>query len=116
MRLTKKIRKNKYEVAEEPFVIGNFLNRLGRIEDLEELIGIDIETLIVALFDGFYSKNHIEKIRFAYISTNKFNPDRACNKLPIVYCLAKSVEDIWLFKDYGKTWALTKEELESVSI
>ena len=79
-------------------------NKLGKLEDIEEELGIDLITLFKALRDGVF-----------------INEDGSVYK----DCI-KSIEhwsDGWgfisnddnietLFEDYGNTWALTKEELE----
>ena len=101
MRYTKKSEKfiNAYEWNRElptkTFVqLG--MNKLGQLEDIEEELGIDLVTLINALKNGIYGKigNKIEHILAPHLSW---------------YC-----QEIYIFKikDYGKTWALTKEELE----
>lgn len=83
-----------------------FVNKLGKIEDCEEQLGIEVLTLLKALFDSIYCVDewdggvYIESIRE----------------------MGNYGEDGWgfvtwedhgefLFKDYGKTWALTVEEL-----
>ena len=80
------------------------IQKLGQLEDIEEELGIDLVTLFKAQIDGFYIKGclGIEKIN---LSDFKFNlPKKEVHR--IVY------SDHFFFKDYGKTWALTKEELE----
>ena len=80
-------------------------NKLGKLEDIEEELGIDLITLFKALRDGVF-----------------INEDGSVYK----DCI-KSIEhwsDGWgfisnddyieaLFEDYGSTWALTREELEN---
>lgn len=87
------------------------INKLGKLEDIEEELGIDLVTLFKALKDGIYyrKENDIRKININYICKNKLGY--------IGYSLGAYDADypdinIWfLFKDYGKTWALTKDEL-----
>ena len=86
-------------------------NKLGRLEDLEEELGIDLITLFRAKKEGIYYKtiNH----NIYYISKN---------------CLCLEFNDEWELwvenhlildgllinlKDYGKTWVLDRSELEN---
>ena len=84
---------------------GNFveiIDKLGQLEDIEEELGIDLITLFKALKDGVYYKykdmgvEKISKLRPITIHKNTI----VCDYHTYKY-----------FKDYGKTWALTKEEL-----
>ena len=77
--------------------------KLGQLEDIEEELGIDLITLFKVLRNGVYYKYkygyeyRISKCRKCYLS----------NKMTLVV-------DYHTYKylnDYGKTWALTKEEL-----
>ena len=78
--------------------------KLEQIEDIEEELGIDLVTLFKALKDGVYYKYkygyeyRISKCRKCYLTGNR-----------------TLVVDYHTYKylcDYGKTWALTKEELQ----
>ena len=80
---------------------GEHIEKLGRIEDLEEDFGIPLTTLFKAL-NQFFSKEHD-----CYVAR------------PI--SLFRTVQGEWMLqwmssyfrlKDYGITWALTREELE----
>ena len=87
------------------------LTKLKHYEDIEEELGIDLVTLVKALNGLYY----------------KFRPeDREISKMKVPmlriingeYCwiCPKWMTTTWmsvLVKDYGKTWALTKEELEN---
>ena len=70
-------------------------DKLFDLEDIEEELGIDLLTLFKALKDGVYGKvgNKIEHILAPHLSWY--------------------YKEIYIFKikDYGKNWALTKEEL-----
>lgn len=83
------------------YIGGNVLNKLGQLEDIEEELGINLITLFKAL-NQFYAKDL----------------DCYCPRPTILF---KSVKNEWFIKwinnyyklkDYGKTWALTREELE----
>ena len=97
--------------------------KLADLEDIEEELGIDLLTLFAALNKGFYIKyndkivhispdKHIT-INFWYNTINVFIPPKFfidCKK-GTDYSSKEIDEEYW-FEDYGKTWALTKEELE----
>lgn len=110
MRLTKKdycgydvaTRKEQRDyTCEEIFDV---LQKLGKLEDIEDELGIDLITLFKALKDGVYYKYKpygydykISKCRKCHLTGNR-----------------TLVVDYHTYKylcDYGKTWALTKEEL-----
>jgi len=78
--------------------------KLSQLEDIEEELGIDLITLFKALKNGVWvkTKNDISK------------------HLTVALKKRHHTKEYWLFyrpyshvylKDYGKTWALTKEEL-----
>ena len=73
--------------------------KLFELEDIEDELGIDLAILFKALKQGFYFKDdfgdiiHFEKELLQSLIKGK------------VQDLKKEL------KDYGKTWALTKEEL-----
>lgn len=76
----------------------NIYNKLGILEDIEQELGIPLEVLFKALKDGIYvrivglpARRLPEYIRFDFYN--------------------KKIEECNL-KDYGKTWTLTREELE----
>lgn len=99
------------------------IHKLGKLEDIEEELGIDLITLFKALQNGFYDKednfykDDEETNRVIHIGSN--GSIEHFNYFTIsVYDLVKDksvytiecVNDFWL-SDYGKTWALTKKEL-----
>ena len=100
------------------------VNKLGQLEDIEEENGIDLITLFKALKDGFYIKyndkivhifpdKHIT-INFWYKTINVFIPPKFfidCKKGTDY--LSETIDEEYWFKDYGKTFALTREELEN---
>ena len=85
------------------------IHKLGQLEDVEDELGIELLTLIKALTDCIAIKNEEGTIDVMW----------ACPRFQI--SIDKS--DSWILygpveeqkyvsiKDYGKTWALTKEEL-----
>ena len=98
--------------------------KLKSLEDIEEELEIDLITLFKALKDGFYIKYNDEivhifpdkhiTINFWYNTINVFIPPKFfidCKKG--TNYLSETIDEEYWFKDYGKTWALTKEELEN---
>ena len=82
-------------------------NKLGRLENIEDELGIPLEVLFKALKEGIYydhKHRNPESISFRF----------CCNDLIVEYtCFGCTDYDYLEIKDYGKTWALTKEELEN---
>lgn len=77
-------------------------NKLGQLEDIEEELGIDLITLFEALKFPIYTKESDEAIwcsnRLMYFLK--------------YFALVIGEDTVLYLKDYGKTWALTKEELK----
>ena len=100
MRLTKKVSVG-YNPAPQKYGSRAIYNKLGQLEDVEDELGIDLITLFKAITDGFYYKDgfgdieHLDKQTLHLLVGNRFQELK---------------EQI---KDYGKTWALTKEELSN---
>lgn len=83
--------------------------KLGQLEDIEEELGIDLITLIKALNGIYYRFNQKDDI-----CQMKVPMLRIINKEYCWIC-PKWMTTTWMnvkLKDYGKTWALTKEKLE----
>ena len=82
--------------------IDECINKLGQLEDIEEELGIDLIIFIRAILKLFVWVKYDYKI------------------IQVGLCLFESENEyyfwghdkIYFIKDYGKTWALTKEELE----
>ena len=84
-------------------------NKLGKLEDIEEELGIDLITLFKALKNGFYYKKENKNI------IEHISKDDLLLSSGAIHFAGKGLifASLFLpFKDYGKTWALTKEELE----
>ena len=111
----------------KPLVIGEYvrhsLNKLGQLEDIEDTVGIDLITLFKALKQetlfiktDFDIKETIKNGEGWGMKHFEFE-----NGEPIIFAQILYSNDIthkeWLtplrlkLTDYGKTWALTKEEL-----
>lgn len=99
---------NGYNVLWEVKSINNAIQKLGQLEDIEDELGIDLITLFKAYTNGFYVKGEEEK---QYIDfENSLNAIAFKNK-EMFYGHKRTYQYVKLY-DYGKTWALTKEELE----
>ena len=98
------------------------INKLGQLEDVEEELGIYLITLYKALNKGFYIKYNDKiihifpdkniTVNFWYNTINVFIPPKFfidCKKGTDY--LSEEIDEEYWFKDYGKTWSLTKEEL-----
>ena len=84
------------------------VDKLGKLEDIEEELGIDLITLFKAYSNGFYVKGEKEK---QYIDfQNALNANAFKNK-EMFYGHEYCYQYVKLY-DYGKDWALTKKELE----
>ena len=89
-------------------------NKLGRLEDIEEELGIDL----ITLFNIDKQLNTKKEIWFKI--EDEIEENLRCDSYYIIDLKHKAfvkIEyeplDYLYFKDYGKTWALTKEELEN---
>ena len=105
MRLTKKDGKHYFSIAESVVFDEEqqCIDKLGQLEDIEEELGIDLITLFKAL-KGIYIKPNNIYVGSPYLCFAE-NENR---ELEFQF---KVVDTWYKVKDYGKTWALTKEEL-----
>ena len=94
------------------------VDKLGKLEDIEEELGIDLITLFKALRNGIwtnqeqcYGDEKQGKIRFFQVRL--LLEENAVGCIHNSMWKGKEVIRTLYFKDYGKTWALTKEELEN---
>lgn len=94
----RKIKNDKYELIEE------VVDKLGELEDIEEGIGVDLIMLFKVLKNGFYSKYNYYA---PYCNTFDLETKR-------IFVNDYDVHLIFDFKDYGKEWALTREEIKYV--
>ena len=92
------------------------INKLGQLEDIEEELGIDLITLFKALKGRIYSI-HPKMRKICLIIFHVFY---YCGNQWVIGCHSMEWNaeenscDNWdcFLKDYGKTWALTREEIE----
>ena len=102
----------KYYLNDYHFEQGDHIDKLGQIEDVEEEAGISLDILFKACKNGFYYKDCGKYISYA---CKQDNGEIYFNSKTIIYLERNYFEtdvDYYALKDYGKTWALTKEELE----
>ena len=80
--------------------------KLGQLEDIEEELGIDLITLFKALKDGIYRYGENNQVP-VYLTWHDY-----LKELVLFFDDNNPYNNrCFQFKDYGKTWALTKEEL-----
>ena len=78
-------------------------NKLGQLEDIEEELGIGLITLFKALENGIYTIRSNGKKRYPCLIHN--------SAVGYVFDFMFDQEAQYILSDYGKTWALTQEEL-----
>lgn len=76
------------------------VEKLGKLEDIEAELGIPLEVLFKALKDGVIIDDEEYQTFLMY--------DEVTNS----YCFKCGGWGKYFLKDHGKTWALTREELE----
>ena len=98
---------NKYIVLGDMDEFCQALNKFGQLEDIEEELGIDLITFFKALKNGCYGiqNGKVYKMKIVRIDSDELNSI-------ILFRNASYGGECYLIKDYGKTWALTKEELK----
>ena len=91
------------------YELNDIVNKLGRYEDIDEKLGLPYPVFYEAFFNGVdYLDDSGQIIRSA---VNIF--DLYLTERKEIAFITKYGDKILLFKDYGKTWALTREELEN---
>jgi hypothetical protein len=130
-RLTRRVSPTSYQCSRPADKFeGNELIRanqkLGKLEDIEEELGISLEVLFKALKDGIWYKESYEEKHDGY-SLVKYDDTKIYYENHVDICkYLNGSRKIHLFlpfdngynggnyclKDYGKTWSLTREELE----
>lgn len=89
------------------------LEDLNRYHSIEKELGIDLLTLFKALKDGIWTWNdeeHKEHFFEKPLGLTKFIMENKYDEIETDTYRLVGV-DYYELKDYGKTWALTKEEL-----
>lgn len=105
------------------------MNKLDKIEQIEKKLGIDLITLFKALENGIWTKGGFYGSRLEKIAEFVEKPEIGIcyyQQLDENYDVILEEENSWCIftlyyddrnrmtrlKDYGKTWALTREELK----
>ena len=110
MRITKQKENGFYELKKGQETYGEengirLVQIVGEYEDIEDEFGVNLITLFKALNDGVYfekdKKHHIVALDLGSSGNYRLSYEVIDGFFESVYT-----------KDYGKTWALTKEELE----
>ena len=112
MRFTKKSDKLGYCLRHSSIKTWQCWNKLGQLEDIEDELGIDLITLFKAIKNGvFYYSEGIQLTKgIVYIISNYLGTYN--DKLSYSFLTYNEKQQLF-FADYGKTWALTKEELSN---
>lgn len=116
MRITQKKENGFYELKEGQEIYGEengirLVQIVGQYEDVKEELGIDLLTLFKALTDTIAIKNKDGSIEEMW-ACPRFQISIDKNDSWILYGPVEEHKYVSI-KDYGKTWALTKEELEN---
>lgn len=94
-------------------------DKLGKIEDIEEENGVDLITLFKTLKNGaWFVDNRNNNIFYAKATlVSKIDGKFECPQEDLKFNGFMILDQLYgignEIKDYGKTWALTKEELEN---
>ena len=97
-------------------IVSNCSQKLGPLEDIEEEISIDLTLLFKALKNGVYYFGNQGQLIHDYVwLINNYISTGVPDKISFSF-MTFSEKLILVFKDYGKTWALTREELEDETI
>ena len=114
MRYTMKVNETDYvlnENAEEESF--EMRNKLGQLEDIEEKLNIDIPTFFEIMNANEIVVRHDDKL--LYIPSCVIRWESVLRGHICVILDESQYSTLYgnyYFKDYGKTWALTREELE----
>ena len=103
------------EIQEEHWKTKNkkaAIDKLGELEDIEEELGIDLVTFVKALKQD-YIWVKADDLEGKVVRCSSFTLSHG-----YFYCEYESDVEFgygfYAIRDYGETWALTKEELEDV--
>lgn len=104
-------------IKEETFE-SDAINKLGRLEDFEQNLGIDFLTFVKSLVKGVYVKTDEGIINYknsvGWIWKIGQNDNYVGTERPgeFYFAIIYGHDYYYYLKDYGKTWALAKEELQ----
>ena len=115
MRLTRKCKETPYTsemydfniIDNKPVSNYDIIQKLGQLEDIEDELGIDLITLFKALNNSIYIKENYDG---TFVDRTLWSSN--CIICGLGDPIIKVDEYAVYTKDYGKTWALKKEELK----
>ena len=86
------------------------IDKLGKLEDIEEELGIDLITLFKALKNGVYhfASDGVLIHDYGWLEDNYFYPEPH-DKLSCSF-RSNYEDELFYFKDYGKTWSIDKKD------
>lgn len=115
MRITEKETTEMFDNLIKYYSTENYLEaieKLGQLEDIEEELGIDLITLIKVLNAVLQKEHFWTKYDNELDETDDVKIGDEMNGLLYIYFYWDNGKHlVFLLSDYGKTWALTKEEL-----
>ena len=85
--------------------------KLGKLEDIEDELGIDSITFYKALINGVWVKDKVGQIY--HTNVYLYNLMLSYNPVKKSVCFITPTSEMLLFDKIGQDWALTKEELIS---
>lgn len=89
------------------------IDKLGKLEDIEEEIGIELTVLFSALKKGIYYFAYDDQLIHDYVYLIDNHMDVGAHE-KLSFSFKTFLENrTLLFEDYGETWGLTKEELKN---
>ena len=109
----KELKENAQEICEWELdrlkIIEKDLERLEKLEDIEEKLGCPLEVVFKALKQMFVFHKENVKIEILLLNIKS-------NDFYLYGFVEDTTQDVHInLKDYGKTWALTREDLEDDS-
>lgn len=110
-RLTRKNNNNEYVYGDYIYLyepIKSIVTKLGQYEDIDEKLGLTYSVFFEAFFNGVYYLDDSGQIIRSTVNIY----DLYLTERKEIAFITKFGDKILLFKDYGKTWALSREELE----
>ena len=115
----------KYQEKDD-VLICDCIDKLGELEDIEQELGIDLITLFKAVKNGIYytkdafvsapdclKENVIYRAENQNVHYELGGSQKKCSVGISVYVRERNCYYYLKTADYGKTWALTKEELDN---
>ena len=89
----------------------SIVTKLGELEDIEERIGASLIELLKEPYCTIFIKKHHDRYGDK-VNVYTIQEHTLYSIVPQEKCIYVTFENIkFYWKDYGKTWALTKEEL-----